>query len=94
MSRGELTIELFDRPTEHKAIVVTNGRSWTVACIDLTGRCKARILGYETRARAIKGAEWHLRWHGNGEPTCRDCGQWLSRKGSTRCRAGTCEVTE
>ncbi len=92
MSRRELTISLFDKPTEHQAIVITNGRSWSYACIDLADRCKVRVLGWTTRTRALNGAEWHLRWHANGEPTCKDCGTELARKGATRCRGGNCEV--
>lgn len=73
-------------------IVGSGARPWGVGCVDPDQKCKASIVGYTTRNQAVKGAEWHLKWHANGEPTCQDCGAWLSRKGSKRCRRGTCEA--
>lgn len=71
--------------------LVLGGWSWSVACVDTVDHeCKAKIIGYDTRNQAIRGAEGHLRWHVNGKPECRDCGAWLSRRGAKRCRKGTC----
>lgn len=90
MSARDLTIV---DDTGRQAMVVS-GMRWNVLCIDVPDdyACKARIMGYETRAQGIRGAEAHLRWHANGKPECRECGAWLGRRGSTRCRKGTCEV--
>ena len=74
-------------------MVVKSGSGWAVLCIAIDDpvRCP-NIIGWPTRIRAIHGAEWHLRWHDNGKPTCQDCGAWLSRR-ARRCRKGTCEAT-
>lgn len=71
-------------------IVGAGPRPWGVGCVD--GDCKARIVGYATRNQGVRGAEAHLKWHAIGKPTCQECGAWLSRKGSKRCRRGTCEA--
>jgi hypothetical protein len=52
--------------------------------------CRITAIGWRRQSQAIRGAEWHLRWHRNGKPQCVDCGADLGRKGSTRCRPGTC----
>ena len=79
-----------------QAIVCVIGagpRPWGVGCIDTAEqKCKAPIIGYATRNQAIRGAEAHLKWHAIDKPTCTDCGAWLSRKGSKRCRRGSCEA--
>jgi hypothetical protein len=71
--------------------IVGGARPWGYGCID-RDECGATVVGYATRNQGVRGAEAHLKWHANGKPTCRDCGAWLSRKGSTRCRKGTCEA--
>lgn len=67
--------------------LVLGGWSWSVACVDTVDHdCKMKIVGYDTRTQAIRGAEAHLRWHVNGKPECTECGSTLSRKGASRCR--------
>jgi hypothetical protein len=83
------TITLTDE-TQRQVMVCNIGVSWGVACVPED--CTASIVGYTTRTQAVRGAEWHLRWHAIGKPTCAECGAWLTRKGSKRCRRGTCEV--
>lgn len=94
MSAREITIV---DESGRQALVMRGGSSWSVACIDTVERddtklCKAIIVGYATRSQGIRGGEAHLRWHANGKPMCQDCGAWLGRKGSKRCRKGTCEA--
>lgn len=93
------TITITDESGRQALVCIagSGARPWAVACIDTVGRdetqrCKAQIFGYATRNQGIRGAEAHLKWHTNGEPTCGECGAWLSRKGSRRCRRGTCEA--
>lgn len=91
MSARNLTIV---DDTGRQATVMRSGVGWSIFCTDVPDdyQCKARVVGYDTRSQGIRGAEAHLRWHANGKPECRECGAWLNRKGSTRCRKGTCEV--
>lgn len=89
MNKRDITIV---DETGRQATAMRSGSGWTVFCTDVPDdyQCRALIVGWPTRARAIQGAEGHLRWHVNGKPECRDCGAWLSRKGSKRCRKGAC----
>jgi hypothetical protein len=71
-------------------IVGAGSRPWGMGCVN--DDCKAIVIGYTTRNQGVRGAEAHLKWHANGKPTCNECGTWLSREASKRCRRGTCEV--
>jgi hypothetical protein len=73
-----------------RAIASSGGASWAVACE--VSQCRARIVGFAGRDAALRGGMAHLVWHLNGQPTCEDCGAWLSHKTSKRCRKGTCEA--
>lgn len=74
-----------------QAMIVRHGSCWAVLCVVVADPCSP-IIGYATRAGGIRVAEWHLRWHANGKPTCQDCGQWLAHRTAKRCRKGTCDV--
>lgn len=66
---------------------------WAFKCFgDPT--CQVLGIGWRRMSQAIRAAEWHLRWHRNGEPRCTDCGTDLGRKGAARCRPGTCSEGE
>lgn len=66
---------------------------WGVVCGGDPNGCKVLIVGYARQSQGIRAGEWHLKWHRNGEPRCRDCGADLGRKGATRCRPGRCETS-
>lgn len=67
------------------------GASWGVSCHE--DDCRVSIVGFRGETAALKGGMFHLIWHVNGKPTCKDCGAWLSHRTSRRCRKGTCEVS-
>jgi hypothetical protein len=73
-----------------RAGVGGSGHRWTVGCE--VSECRARIVGFSSRAAGLRGGLAHLVWHLNGKPTCRDCGAWLAHRTSKRCRKGTCEA--
>jgi len=78
--------------TDRSVFVCAVGRTqtpWGFACSG-DPDCKVTAIGWRRLTQAVRAAEWHLKWHRNGEPRCVDCGADLGRKGATRCRPGTC----
>ncbi len=74
-----------------RVLVCCIGASWAISCYE--PGCNTPIVGYRGRDHAVKGGLAHLLWHVHGEPTCRDCGAWLSHRTARRCRQGTCEAS-